>query len=632
MAWLLVFLFGWHSAFFPALAASLAPRSLVSDGAGNALYTESRYDDAGRVVASRDLRGRWSSTTYDDASNVLSTTNSANQTTRTTYDELNRAVTSTDAKGHVTTMFYDAAGRMWKTLYADGTTTHTTYDELNRPVTTTDQRGQVRTRHYDALGRVDYVEMPVASGQVLRTRFGFNELGQKTWQQDARGVQEDAAAGININVEAPQSRVTRFGYDVRGRLVQRILPGQFDGHALAENMVYNALGQLERSRDFRGYWTSYDYDERGRLLLKSPDLALQETSVSFSYPDEFTTVSQRGLAKTVTHQDPVRGWMTGVEMQSPAPSGTGTTLSTLSFAHDAYGRTQSQTLQSGLALKLSSRTTSFGYDGLDRLASITSDDGQTWGYGYDEVGNKTSLVRPNGTVTGYHYDELNRLDSLATRKGTLEQVAAGTAPLVSRFDYHLREDGRRDGLSEQVVQPDGTSSIRTASYEFDDANRLTGESGKDGQGKTYSKSYTLDQAGNRTASSYTLDGQLQAQTTYSYNSLDWLNGTSVQSQSGTSTTSYGYDANGSQISQTTGTATQGQKWDFEGHLLAQGAVDANGNWAGNRTGYSYDASGMRLTQAQFDAQGTLTKGTSYVWNGDRAADSAPQSGETGHSS
>ncbi len=328
---------------------------------------------------------------------------------------------------------------------------------------------------------------------------------------------------------------------------------------------------------------------------------------------------------TISHSDPVRGWMTGLEVTSPQPAG-GVTSSTFSFSHDAYGRTQSQTLQSGSALKLSSRTTSFGYDGLDRLSSITSEDGATWGYDYDAVGNKTTLVRPNGTVTGYAYDELNRLTNMATRKGTLEQVAAGTAPLVSRFDYHLRDDGRRDGLSEQVVQPDGTSSIRTAAYEFDDANRLTGESGKDGEGKSYSKSYTLDSAGNRTASSYTHDGQLQAQTTYAYNSLDWLNSTSVQSASGTSNTSFGYDANGSQTSQTTSSGTQASKWDFEGHLLAQGGVDANGNWAGNRTGYAYDASGMRLTQAHFDAQGALTKGTSYVWNGDRVAEERDEKG------
>jgi len=281
---------------------------------------------------------------------------------------------------------------------------------------------------------------------------------------------------------------------------------------------------------------------------------------------------------------------------------------------------------SGSGLKLSSRTTSFGYDGLDRLKQITADDGQAWNYDYDEVGNKSSLTRPNGTQTGYAYDQLNRLTDMATRQGTADQVAAGTAPLVSRFDYHLRADGRRDGLSEQVVQPDGTTSTRTVAYAFDLANRLTQESGTDGQGKSYQKTYTLDAAGNRLASSFTLDGQLQAQTAYAYNSLDWLTATSVQSAGGTSNTSYGYDANGAQISQTSASGTQASVWDFEGHLQAQGQVDGSGNWNGARSSYSYDASGMRLSQAAFNATGTLTGATSYVWNGDRVAEERDQNG------
>ena len=97
--------------------------------------------------------------------------------------------------------------------------------------------------------------------------------------------------------------------------------------------------------------------------MKAPDLALAgEQAVVFSYPDEFTTVTQRGNAITRTHQDPTRSWMTSVEMQAPAPSGTGTTLSTLSFSHDVFGRTLSQTF---------TRNTSKGRtDGVHRFEKI----------------------------------------------------------------------------------------------------------------------------------------------------------------------------------------------------------------------------------------------------------------------
>ena len=246
------------------------------------------------------------------------------------------------------------------------------------------------------------------------------------------------------------------------------------------------------------------------------------------------------------------------------------------------------------------------------------------------MGNKESLVRPNSTATVYNYDSLNRLKGMATRKGTLAQAVAGTAPLVSRFDYHVRADGRRDQLTEAIAHPDGSNVTRTVNYGFDLANRLTSESGSNGEGKSYSKSYELDAAGNRKSLTEMREGQLYAQTSYGYNSLDWLTGTQTQTKDATSNVAYDYDANGAQISQTTGSGAQsqttGQKWDFEGHLLASGAVNAQGQWSGNRSTYSYDASGMRLSQASWNAAGAATDGTSYVWYGDRVTEERDEKG------
>ena len=122
------------------------------------------------------------------------------------------------------------------------------------------------------------------------------------------------------------------------------------------------------------------------------------------------------------------------------------------------------------------------------------------------------------------------------------------------------------------------------------------------------------------------EGQLFSQTAYAYNSLDWLTGTSTQTKDATTNVSYDYDENGAQISQTMADNTTAQKWDFEGHLLASGAVNAQGQWSGAKTTYSYDASGMRLTQASWNAAGVVTDGTSYVWDGDRVAEERDEKG------
>ena len=492
------------------------------------------------------------------------------------------------------------------------------YDELNRATAVQDQLKRIKTMHYDTLGRMDWIQMPVEANRQLRTRFGYNELGQKLWQQDALGVEQDALGGLDVNVAAPVNRVTKFAYDERGRMIQRVMPGQFNGVTLAENMEYNNLGQLKRSQDFRGFVTSYDYDLRGRLKVKTPDARLNEMPIEMAYSaDELTTTTRRGNAVTTTHQDADRGWMESVEL----PNGA-----SISYGHDDWGRTLGKTIRTGSGANLSTRTTSFGYDELDRLLTITANDQKTWSYGYDEVGNKASLTRPNGTATVYDYDDLNRLKGMATRKGTLAQAVAGTSPLVSSFAYHVRADGRRDQLTEAIAHPDGSSVTRTVNYGFDLANRLTSESGSNGEGKSYSKSYELDAAGNRKSLTEMREGQLYAQTSYGYNSLDWLTGTTTQTKDATSNVAYDYDANGAQISQTTTAGTTGQKWDFEGHLLASGQVNAQGQWSGAKTSYTYDASGMRLSQASWNAAGVVTDGTSYVWDGDRVAEERDEKG------
>ena len=196
---------------------------------------------------------------------------------------------------------------------------------------------------------------------------------------------------------------------------------------------------------------------------------------------------------------------------------------------------------------------------------------------------------------------------------------------LSRFNYHLRADGRRDQLNETIAQPDGTSVSRAIQYSFDDANRLTAESGTDGKGLAYSKSYTLDEAGNRThlaASQTNADGTQSATTTnYSYNDLDWMTQQSVIAANSTTNTNYDYDANGSQTGITTQVGVNApsyvkQTWDFEGHMTARGAVDVNGNWGSSRNQFSYDANGMRLSQSTVGSNGTTSAKTSYLWNGD----------------
>jgi YD repeat-containing protein len=91
------------------------------------------------------------------------------------------------------------------------------------------------------------------------------------------------------------------------------------------------------------------------------------------------------------------------------------------------------------------QTTSFGYDALDRLTSITSPGPKTVGYRYDLDGNRTKVIYPDGTAVTYSFDAASRLASLTD-----------WASRTVSYDYFT------DGNLKLVTNPNGT----TATYAY----------------------------------------------------------------------------------------------------------------------------------------------------------------------
>ncbi len=56
--------------------------------------------------------------------------------------------------------------------------------------------------------------------------------------------------------------------------------------------------------------------------------------------------------------------------------------------------------------------TTYAYDALNRLTSVTDPLSHVVSYGYDAVGNRTTKTKADGTVISYTYDELNRLTGI----------------------------------------------------------------------------------------------------------------------------------------------------------------------------------------------------------------------------
>jgi YD repeat-containing protein len=90
-----------------------------------------------------------------------------------------------------------------------------------------------------------------------------------------------------------------------------------------------------------------------------------------------------------------------------------TELLSYAYVYDRNGNRTEQVERNGWAPE----TTTYTYDDLHRLETVTYPDGRLVAYGYDEVGNRTSMTDANGHATTYTYDLLNRLTSVVDPEG-----------------------------------------------------------------------------------------------------------------------------------------------------------------------------------------------------------------------
>ena len=71
--------------------------------------------------------------------------------------------------------------------------------------------------------------------------------------------------------------------------------------------------------------------------------------------------------------------------------------------------------------------TTYSYDALNRLTSMTNNKGQTTTFSYDALGRRTSMTHANGVVTNYTYDAASQLLSLSHQLGARPSIRLPTA-------------------------------------------------------------------------------------------------------------------------------------------------------------------------------------------------------------
>ena len=302
---------------------------------------------------------------------------------------------------------------------------------------------------------------PASGGSALVTHYQYDPVGNRTVVIDANG------------------QVTKYVYDVRDSLAevhQSTSPWTDPNTTPSPDMVtayqYDNAGNLSRvvrasgdSSNERA--TDYAYDGLGRVRTETQYPSWPSTSPTLVTQYTYDLAGNRQtvvdpLGKTTTYGYDALNRLTSVGYSD------GTTPN-VSYGYDADGNRTSMADGTG--------STTYSYDEARRLTSVTSPGPKTVGYRYDTDGNRTKVIYPDGTSVSYSFDKGSRLSSLS--------------------DWASRQVGYQyypDGSLKQTTNFNGT----TGSYSYDDALRLTQVLNQEAANTISKHAYTLDNLGNRT--------------------------------------------------------------------------------------------------------------------------------------
>ena len=601
----------------------------VTDPTGAVTHTT--YDAAGRVATTTDAAGNTTTYGYDGAGNQISMKDPLGRTTTSSYDPRGLKLTSTNAAGGVTHYAYDAAGNATSVTDPNGRVSSSTYGPHGELLTSTDPAGAKTTYAFDLLGRTTKVTDPAGAA----TTTAYDRTGNVSSVIDPAGAVTAYGydtAGRQITVTDANGSVTTYGYSTAGQMTSVA-----DALGNASSSVFDATGRLKTYTSAAGVATNYAYDSRGRTTTITDSLG---HSTSYTYDDAgrtLTSTDPRGYTTTFAYDTAGRQnkitdalghsvafgydtagqqtsltdadgkiWQTTYDALGNVATTTDPLGNVTTYTHDTAGVLTSKTDGRGI-------TTTYGYDTAGRLASLatpsasitttydsagrrstmTDPTGKTT-YGYDTAGRLASVAAPASTVA-YTYDPAgNRATMTAAGKTTAytydpaERLATVSRPDLGTFTFAYNADGQLSTLT----RPNGITSTEA----YDAAGRQTGPTYKNPGGTTIAAyTYTLDQAGNRTAATtagigtdaYTLDaaGRLTAVT--------YADGTSA---------TFTYDAAGNRTSMTSGGTTTAYTYNDASELTSAGSTAYTYDGAGNRltagsTSYGYDSFGNLASQA-----------------------------------
>jgi len=647
------------------------------DPAGNALTF--RYDSNMRLVAVTDAIGQVTTLAYSFPGNiwkVTAVTDPFGRVATMAYNANGNLSTITDVIGLTSRFAYDSIEFVTSMTTPYGPTTFTkildpTYS-WNRTVVVTDPLGQREQVQF-----VEPVNVP-DSGPALPTSIAVRGTNVSFFADNARlslrnsyywskkamseagnaisaarnyrwftdvnylvtpvleAIKEPFEERVWFNYPGQpifvNNGVANFSYyPGQGSLPQKTMRIMPDGTPQLTQTYYNALGKLSNSVDPIGRTTTYTYASNQVDLLEIRQVTgpgASERMGAFTYSSQHLVLTSTDAAgQTTTNTYNARGQL----LTTTNPKNETTTLN-----YDTNG----YLLFIDGPLPGTNHTTSFTYDIVGRVQSVTGPEGYRLAYGYDNLDRLTNITYPDGTFQTFTYDKLDRVKS-RDRMGretvysydSLRHLTSVRDPLnrVTRFEYC------GCGALSSLVDPMG----RRTSWDYDIQGRKIAKNYVDGSRILY----TYENTTSRLKSVQDEKGQVKI---YDY----YPDGNRQQvwypvAQIPTPTVKFTYDSNYDRmISMQDGIGLTTWSYYPAGVLGALKVAAVDGPWENDTINYYYDSVGRVINRSisgvpqtlAYDALGRTTNivnalgSFNYAYDGAtaRVRDVAYPNGQTSH--
>ena len=539
---------------------------------------------------------------YDNEGRCIKATDALNNTDQCQYDNWGNPIKYIDSLNHINiSEYYPGARRIINYFLASETANpehkvETDYDSFGRVIKKVAlPSGNNETYQYDLMGNITSYTDP----EQKTTTFSYDQLNRLIKLTDAKNQATDytynqiGTLSTFTQSDASNARTTSYDYNEIGLLKQRKDPGN-----ATDKWNHNAKGQVTTATDSSNHLFNLTYDSWGRTLTQA---CSGDKTYTYTYG-----ANPWGLSSIST-----------------------TDNDSINYAYDQYGRLTAQT-ENGLP-----QATTYTYDQLDRVTSITGPDNNQTGYQYTGTrlnqvsfgsnnaayeyypdGKTKSITLPGGITSNLEYDDLNRLTKVTNAKNST---------LLSQFEYTYDKDGNM-----KTSRSSYGNNTFSESYDYDELNRLIKTTRDNGT----TAEYQYDARGNRSIVTGTVP-DLPTDISFSYNPWNQLTGTTV----GSAQTTYQYSPQGLRNKKITSGGTTRYICDTSGRIISE--LDASNNliasyiWgpgqliakkdaAGNLYYYLYnghgdvvqmvDASGNIVNHYRYDEWGNILDQTETVPN------------------